>query len=105
MNKYLVSIVCILLFSAQQVLANPISPSCSYKGIPLYGRVKVVDSLADFNVRRVSSMEDLKVKQVSSFANSCGRWQFVDSFPDFTIKYVDSIADFSIRFVDSLEGI
>lgn len=95
----------IALLSAQCALAAEISSSCTYEGVPLYGRVKVVDSFEDFRVKRVSSFEDLRVKEVTSFANSCGRWQFVDSFEDFKIKYVDSFEDFRIKFVNSFEGI
>lgn len=85
--------------------AGEVSPACTYNGVPLYGRVKVVDSFEDFKVRRVTSFEDLKVKEVSSFPDSCGRWQFVNSFEDFKIRYVNSFEDFKIKFVNSFEGI
>lgn len=78
--------------NAQSRISN-----CTFNGIPLYGKVKVVSSFADFKVKQVSSFEDLKVDVVSSFANSCGKWQFVDSFPDFTIEFVDAFEDFSIK--------
>lgn len=54
--------------------------SCTYNGIPLYGKVKVVNSFPDIKVKVVSSFEDLDVQKVSSFADKCGKWQFVDSF-------------------------
>lgn len=79
--------------------------TCSFKGIPLYGKVKEVDSFPDIKVEVVTSFSDLDVKTVSSFADSCGEWQFVDSFPDFKVKFVTSFADIKIRFVDSFPGI
>lgn len=98
-------VLAILTLSLQPAFAGRVSSSCSFKGVPLYGKVKVVNSFEDFKVKKVTSFEDLKVKKVSSFPDRCGRWQFVDSFEDFKIKYVDSFEDFSIKFVDSFEGI
>jgi hypothetical protein len=79
--------------------------SCSYKGIRLHGRVKIVTSFPDLKVQVVSSFPDLKVKHVSSFPDSCGEWQFVTSFPDFKIQYVTSFPDIKIQFVESFPGI
>ncbi len=78
---------------------------CTCEGKKLYGKVKVVNSGADFDVRVVDSFADLDVKVVSSFADECGEWEFVDSFPDFTIRFVDSFSDFDIRFVGSFPGV
>ena len=94
-----------LLVSAQASFAGRVSSNCTYKGVPLYGKVKVVSSFEDFKVKKVSSFEDLKVKQVTSFPDKCGRWKYVDSFEDFKIKFVDSFEDFSIKYVDSFEGL
>ena len=86
--------------------ANPIDKkSCSINGIKLAGKVKVVKSFADFEVKKVSSFPDIEVKKVNSFPDDCGEWQFVESFPDFTIKYVDSFPDFTIRMTDSFPGV
>lgn len=85
--------------------AGNVTSACTYNGIPLYGKVRVVDSFEDFRVRVVSTFEDLRVRPVSSFARNCGQWEFVNSFEDFKIKYVDSFEDFSIRFVDTFEGV
>jgi len=71
---------------------------CTYNGKKLYGRVKVVDSFADFKVKVVDSFADLDVTVQTSFANKCGDWIFVESFPDFTIQYVDAFPDFTIKF-------
>jgi hypothetical protein len=56
-------------------------------------------------VKVVNAFEDLKVKTVSSFPDDCGEWQFVDSFPDFTIQFVDAFSDFTIQFVDAFPGV
>lgn len=88
------------------VSTNPINKdSCTYKGVPLHGRVKMVNSFADFKVRVVQSFPDLNVKVVNSFPDHCGEWMFVESFPDFTIQYVNSFADFDIKFVNSFPGV
>ena len=56
-------------------------------------------------VQEVSSFPDIKVQVVSSFPDNIGEWQFVDSFPDFTVQFVDSFPDIKIKFVDSFPGI
>jgi hypothetical protein len=99
----------IFLFLAVSVMlsaANPIDKkSCSLNGIKLAGKVKVVNSFADFKVKKVSSFPDLEVKEVKSFPDDCGEWKFVESFPDFTIQYVESFPDFTIRMVNSFPGV
>lgn len=82
-----------------------VSKDCMFRGIPLYGKVKVVESNADFKVKIVSSFPDLEVKIVDSFPDKCGEWQFVDSFPDFTIQFVESFPDFTIKYVESFPGV
>ena len=79
--------------------------SCSYNGIPLYGKVKFVDSFADIKVQFVSSFADLKVEFVGSFPDSCGKWQKVDSFPDFTVQVVSSFPDLKVQQVSSFPGL
>lgn len=79
--------------------------NCTFNGIELAGKVKVVDSFPDVRVKAVSSFPDVKVKKVSSFADDCGEWQFVDSFPDFKIQYVDSFPDVEVAWVDSFPGL
>ncbi|NJK33380.1 MAG: hypothetical protein HC927_13815 [Deltaproteobacteria bacterium] len=84
---------------------NVDTSTCSFRGKRLFGKVKVVDSFPDIRVRAVASFPDLKVKKVDSFADECGEWQFVDSFPDFTIQYVDSFPDVEVAWVDSFPGL
>lgn len=104
-NLLFILILSGLFISSSAAYAGRVSSNCTYKGVPLYGKVKVVSSFEDFKVKKVSSFEDLKVKEVSSFPDRCGRWKYVDSFEDFKIKFVDSFEDFSIKYVDSFEGL
>ncbi|MEQ8352030.1 MAG: hypothetical protein RH862_11135 [Leptospiraceae bacterium] len=85
--------------------ADAIGKDCTFKGTPLKGKVKVVDSFPDFKVKVVESFPDLKVKTVDSFPDDCGEWKFVDSFPDFTVKFVESFPDFEIKMVTSFPGL
>jgi hypothetical protein len=82
-----------------------VDKDCTYKGKKLYGKVKVVDAFPDFEVKRVDAFADLHVKVVDAFPDSCGRWQWVDAFPDFTIKWVDAFPDFTIKQVDAFPGL
>ena len=88
---------------------KPDKSTCSIivngKTIPLYGKVKIVNSFGDVKVQVVTSFPDLKVQNVSSFADQCGKWEFVESFPDFTIEMVTAFPDLKIEFVNSFPGI
>jgi hypothetical protein len=90
--------------SGSSMGTGSIGTDCTFRGKKLAGKIKVVDSFPDIRVKAVSSFPDLKVKKVSSFADSCGEWQFVDSFPDLKIQYVDSFPDIEIAWVDSFPG-
>ncbi|HIK33382.1 MAG TPA: hypothetical protein IGS17_15795 [Oscillatoriales cyanobacterium M59_W2019_021] len=79
--------------------------TCSYNGIPLFGKIEIVESSGDIAVQIVDSFPDLNVKVVENFPDECGKWEFVDSFPDFTVEFVESSADIDIKFVDSFPGI
>lgn len=79
-------------------------PSCTKKGIKLYGNVKFVDSFEDLKIKYVTSFSDIDVKFVSSFASSCGKWKIVDSHPDFTVKVVTSFEDLNVKKVSSFPG-
>lgn len=79
--------------------------SCSFDGIPLYGKVKIVESMGDIKVKVVTSFPDLKVKMVNSFPDDCGEWQSVESFPDFTVQFVESFPDIKIKYVNSFPGV
>ncbi len=94
----------LLLISFDISHAGNISADCTYNGIPLHGKVKIVENFEDIKVKVVENFEDLKVKPVQHFANSCGQWQFVDNFEDFKIKFVENFEDISIKYVDYFEG-
>ncbi len=99
--------------SASQIVDGKIPRACYYNGIFLAGKVQVVrtssgrstDRIPTFKVQRVSSFPDLKVREKSSFANNCGEWQYVTSFPDFKVRFVNSFADFKVSFVTSFPGV
>jgi len=74
-------------------------PPCKLKG-----RVKVVKSGATYRVKVVEHFPDVRVRKVKSLPTSAGEWQFVDSFPDFTVQLVDSFPDFTVQYVDSFPG-
>lgn len=78
--------------------------NCTFKGFPLYGKVKIVESFPDIKVQIVDSFPDLKVQLVNSFPDDCGKWQIVEFFPDVKIKIVDSFPDIKIKFVESFPG-
>lgn len=84
--------------------ASKVSQQCTYKGIKLNGKVKVVERGGDIKVQVKSSFPDLKVQQVNSFPNKCGQWQYVTSFPDFTVQFVDAFPDITIKYVDAFPG-
>jgi len=90
--------------SAGTMGTGNVQRDCTFNGIKLAGKVKVVDSFPDIRVKAVSSFPDVKVKKVRSFASDCGEWQFVDSFADFKIQYVDSFPDVEVAWVDSFPG-
>ena len=96
--------VCGLVLAVGPVSAASKVSGCALNGKALYGKVQVVKSVPDFKVQIVHSFADLKVMRVTSFPDTCGKWQFVNSFPDFTIEYVDGFPDFTVEFVESFPG-
>jgi hypothetical protein len=83
-----------------------INPSlCTFKGIPLHGKVKIVTSFPDIRIQVVENFPDLEVKMVEYFPDHCGEWQLVEDFPDFTVQFVTSFPDFRIRYVTSFPGV
>lgn len=104
-RRSLILILSVLLLPLMAGEKDFVSADCKFRGIPLYGKVKVVERGADFKVKIVSSFPDLKVKLVESFPDKCGKWKFVESFPDFTVQFVESFPDFTIKYVESFPGI
>jgi hypothetical protein len=103
LKKYLI-VVFIVLTGFTFTATNPIE-NCGCRGIPLYGKVKVVKHFADFKIQVVEHFPDLKVQKVQHFPDKCGKWQFVEHFPDFTIRYVEHFPDFKIKYVDHHPGL
>ena len=62
------------------------------------------EKFSRLQVKEVNSFPDLKVEIVESFPNSAGKWQIVDSFPDYKIEMVESFPDFTVEFVKSFPG-
>ncbi len=79
--------------------------NCTYNGIPLYGKVQVVDRFPDIKVKVVKNFGKLKVQQVKHFADSCGKWQIVNHFPDFKVQFVDHFSDIDIQYVKHFPGV
>jgi len=98
-------IASVIFISLAFTYDKPIDKDCKCKGIPLYGRVKIVDINPDFRVKIVTAFPDLKVQLVSAFPDKCGKWQIVDAFPDFTVQIVSIDPDFTIQFVEHFPGI
>jgi hypothetical protein len=79
--------------------------NCTFHGIPLKGKVKIVTSFPDLKVKVVENFQDISIKVVSNFPDECGEWQFVENFPDFTIQFVDNFPDFEIKYVENFPGV
>ena len=110
-HKTLICFVLFFILTAQttenrnNAIENPFNAgNCTCKGIPLMGKVKIVNAFHDFKVKIVNAFPDLKVKTVTAFPDKCGKWQFVESFPDFTIQFVEAFPDFTIQFVENFPG-
>ena len=91
--------------AAVPTASDKVTSECTFRGKKLHGKVKIVSAFPDFKIKKVDAFEDLKVKQVGAFPDSCGKWKFVDAFPDFTIQYVDAFPDFTVKFVDAFPGL
>lgn len=78
--------------------------SCSFNGIELKGKVKIVDNFADIKIQYVDHFPDIKVKFVDNFPDDCGEWKIVDNFPDFTVEIVDHFPDLKVKKVDHFPG-
>lgn len=98
-------LVSLVLFSVSGAMAAKIAPDCTYNGIKLSGKVKIVNNFADIKVQKVEHFQDLSVQFVKNFPNACGKWQLVDNFPDFTIQLVDHFPDITIKEVNNFPGL
>lgn len=96
MKKFI--ILFILLATVSLNAVGKIEEDCTYKGIRLYGKVRIVYAGENLKVRIANAGEDLRVQTVNAGANSCGKWEFVTFGEDYKILFVDAGEDFVIRF-------
>lgn len=81
---------------------------CEFQGHRLMGKVRIVDSFPDFNVRVMDDPKraELRVRKLSvGMPEVCGEWQIVDGLADFTVRFVENGEDFRIVFVKDDPGI
>lgn len=98
-------LVVLLANFANYTLAEGIDKErCTFKDIPLYGNVKIVDHDADITVQEVEGDADLNIK-ISDSPTKCGEWYFVNDSSDFTIEYVEDGGDIKVQVVDIGPGI
>jgi hypothetical protein len=90
---------------ATSLAAGKISPNCTFNGLKLYGKVKVVKAFPDLKVQVVDAFPDLKVQRVNNFPDACGKWQMVDTFPDLKIQLVKAFPDIKIKYVTAFPGL
>lgn len=102
---FLFILLSIFFFQPLVYSENPIGSDCTYKGIKLHGKVKVVTNFPDIKVQKVTNFPDLKVQMVTNFPDSCGQWQLVENFEDFKIQYVDNFPDIKIQLVTNFPGV
>jgi hypothetical protein len=81
---------------------------CEFNGHRLMGKVRIVDSFPDFNVKVMDeeNRAELRVRRLSADTPQvCGEWLIVDGLADFTVRIVDSGEDFRIVWVKEDPGI
>ena len=72
----------------------------------VFGRIRIVEGIADFDVKIDNRWPDLRVKIVDNgLPNEPGEWEIVTFAEDFTIRFVDCCEDFTIQFVEEFEGV
>ena len=93
--RYFLSITLLLIISTITADAQ----LCYKNGKKLMGKVRITNSFPDFKVRITDNLADLDVTPVNRFAVTCGQWEFVDTFEDFSVQFVSDFADFTIYMV------
>lgn len=81
---------------------------CEFRGHRLMGKVRIVDSFPDFNVKVMDeeNRAELRVRRLSAGTPEvCGEWQIVDGLADFTVRFVETGEDFRIVWVKDDPGI
>ncbi len=77
---------------------------CTYKNLPLYGKIQFVQNFPDIKVQLVENFPDIKVKIVENFPNDCGEWQIVNNFPDVKVQLVENFPDIKVKLVENFPG-
>jgi len=77
---------------------------CTYKGLPLYGKIQFVENFPDIKVKIVENFPDIKVKMVNNFPDNCGEWQVVSNFPDLKVQLVENFPDIKVKLVENFPG-
>jgi hypothetical protein len=76
--------------------------TCTFRGISLWGNVRVVRSSGDIKVTETSFRPDIRVSVDPFIADSCGEWKFVRFGEDFTIQFVRTLPDVRVEFLGQL---
>jgi hypothetical protein len=93
------------VYSVARADETPPPISCTKAGVcQLHGKVKIVTAFPKYKIKIVNAFPDIKVKKVNAFPDKAGEWQFVDSFPDFTVQIVDAFPDFTVQYVNAFPG-
>ena len=86
---------------------NAVDP-CAFKGVPLFGRVRVVENFVvdEIKIAYVDTAPDIKVRWVDFHgqANSCGIWNRDNNFYKFTVRVVDARSGFPDLRVKNVTG-
>jgi hypothetical protein len=96
------AIFCLTFFlslSYQPFVEND-QDDCTYKGISMMGRIRIVDHGEDVKIRVVDRGEDVKIRLVERPALYCYEWRIVEHGEDLRVRIVDHGEDMKIRFVD-----
>ncbi len=102
---YVAFLAVFVFLGVHAAVAKNIDSDCTYNGIKLYGKVKIVTSFPDIKVQKVNAFQNLSVQMVDVFPDVCGKWQIVDTFSDFTVQFVNAFPDITIKEVTAFPGI
>lgn len=72
--------------------------------IPLKGDYKVVSAFADYKVKVVESFADVEIEKTIEKPWKNNQWREVRSHEDFTIMFVESFPDFTIKWKRDFSG-
>jgi hypothetical protein len=107
LTKTLLFAVATLIFSSPAYGASQVGKDCTWNGIRLAGKVKIVDRKhnPDFTIKIVEHFSDMKIKMVEHFPDRCGEWQVVDHNQDFTVAIVTGRHDLKVKWENHFPGV